>query len=254
MILTLDVKNNEIRLTSVPRDILVLRNGKIDKITHAYAYSGGTGTLRALNSNFKLDIRDFVAITMFDVEEILSEFAPIEVEINEKEREEINYRIKEFVGIKKGNSELYLTMEDELFNQSEEYNNLLLFESGLVELNKEQLLAYLRIRKTDSAFARNTRQREIIGKIINKSKQMPISNLLDISKKTASKLTTSMTQDQINEQVINLFKIISNINISSRTFPKSDNIYNNYINGVYYTDIKNRVKNIKEMNKYIQNN
>ena len=57
MILTLDEKNKDIRLTSLARDTYVDIPGySTEKLTHAYAYEGASLLLQTINENFGIAI------------------------------------------------------------------------------------------------------------------------------------------------------------------------------------------------------
>ncbi|MFR5684869.1 MAG: LCP family protein, partial [Clostridia bacterium] len=63
IILSVDQKNNILKMTSILRDSKVKIEGHgEEKITHAYAYGGPELAIKTLNENFHLDIQDYATV------------------------------------------------------------------------------------------------------------------------------------------------------------------------------------------------
>ena len=147
MLVTIDSKNKDIKLSSIARDTYVDIPGySTEKLTHAYAYEGIDLLKEVFKENFDLDIDKYIAVNFVSFMDIMDELGGVEVNVEEKDIEEINKYIDACYG--------YYKNKDE---KDKEY----ITESGVQRLNGYQALAFSRIRYTDSAFARDNRHREV---------------------------------------------------------------------------------------------
>lgn len=147
MVVTIDSKNKDIRISSIARDTYVDIPGySTEKLTHAYAYEGIDLLREVFKVNFNLDIDKYIAVNFVSFMDIMDELGGVEVNIEEKDIKEINKYIDACYG--------YYKNKDE---KDKEY----ITKSGVQRLNGYQALAFSRIRYTDSAFARDNRHREV---------------------------------------------------------------------------------------------
>ena len=147
MLVTIDSKNKDIKLTSIARDTYVDIPGySTEKLTHAYAYEGIDLLKEVFKVNFNLDIDKYIAVNFVSFMDIMDELGGVEVNVEEKDINEINKYIDACYG--------YYKNKDE---KDKEY----ITKSGVQRLNGYQALAFSRIRYTDSAFARDNRHREV---------------------------------------------------------------------------------------------
>ena len=147
MLVTIDSKNKDIKLTSIARDTYVDIPGySTEKLTHAYAYEGIDLLKEVFKVNFNLDIDKYIAVNFVSFMDIMDELGGVEVNVEEKDIKEINKYIDACYG--------YYKNKDE---KDKEY----ITKSGVQRLNGYQALAFSRIRYTDSAFARDNRHREV---------------------------------------------------------------------------------------------
>ena len=147
MLVTIDSKNKDIRISSIARDTYVDIPGySTEKLTHAYAYEGIDLLREVFKVNFNLDIDKYIAVNFVSFMDIMDELGGVEVNVEEKDIKEINKYIDACYG--------YYKNKDE---KDKEY----ITKSGVQRLNGYQALAFSRIRYTDSAFARDNRHREV---------------------------------------------------------------------------------------------
>ena len=147
MLVTIDSKNKDIKISSIARDTYVNIPGySTEKLTHAYAYEGIDLLKEVFKENFDLDIDKYIAVNFVSFMDIMDELGGVEVNVEEKDIKEINKYIDACYG--------YYKNKDE---KEKEY----IKESGVQRLNGYQALAFSRIRYTDSAFARDNRHREV---------------------------------------------------------------------------------------------
>lgn len=159
MILTIDEKNQDIRLTSLARDTYVDIEGYgTEKLTHAYAYEGASLLIQTIKNNFGIDVDKYVAVSFESFEKIIDILDGIEINVSKKEVSQIN-------GIKK---------------------------SGTQTLNGSQALEYSRIRYIDSAYERDNRQRKVIEALYNKLVNDSNGNLMSVLNEVLRYTKTNM--------------------------------------------------------------
>jgi anionic cell wall polymer biosynthesis LytR-Cps2A-Psr (LCP) family protein len=71
MILSIDSRNDKVKITSVMRDSFVPIGDSYGKINSAYSKGGPTLAVRTLNTIFGLDIRDYATVNFFGMEDII---------------------------------------------------------------------------------------------------------------------------------------------------------------------------------------
>lgn len=159
MILTIDEKNQDIRLTSLARDTYVDIEGYgSEKLTHAYAYEGASLLIQTIKNNFGIDVDKYVAVSFDSFEKIIDILDGIEINVSKKE-------VSQIKGIKK---------------------------SGTQTLNGSQALEYSRIRYIDSAYERDNRQRKVIKALYNKLVNDSNGNLMSVLNEVLRYTKTNM--------------------------------------------------------------
>ena len=183
MLVTLDKKNKQIKLTSFLRDSFVEIAGtnSWNKLNAAY-FRGGVQTLSdTLELNFKVDIQ-YYAIVDFEIfQTIVDEIGGIRVDVTERES--------------------YYTYHSGFVNVP------VRIEAGEdVLLNGEQALWYSRIRYLDSDFKRTERQRKVIKAIVDKASTMSLPKLYSLAEAIVPLVKTNMSTNQILSLGITAFK------------------------------------------------
>ncbi|NLC51455.1 MAG: hypothetical protein GX764_04010, partial [Firmicutes bacterium] len=216
MVLTLDEKNDKIKITSLLRDSYVNIPGRgMDKINHAYAFGGPELAIRTINENFQLDIRYFVSVDFTSMPAIIDAVGGLEIELTDREAREIP-------GINSG---------------------------GIHLLNGEQALRFSRLRKLDSDFERTRRQRDIMEATIESALKTPVTAYPGMLNKVFPHLTTNLTPNQILS--IGGRTVLDNIDTIEKTqFPPSSLGKGQMINGVYYY-VFDLEEGARRLNQYI---
>lgn len=180
MIASIDYKHNKIKLSSVLRDTRVQIDGHgMDKINHAYAYGGPELAVKTLNQNFGLDIREFVTINFWGLEEIIDGLGGITLDVKKNEVNEINKFIKELCDIDK---KKYTPIK----------------KSGEQVLNGRQTTAYGRIRYVGNGdFERTERQRKVLDQIFKKIVNAGVTQYPKIVDSILPHITTSFSKTDI---------------------------------------------------------
>ncbi|MGB4659811.1 MAG: LCP family protein [Mobilitalea sp.] len=165
IIASINNKTKDVKLVSVYRDTYIdVGEGDYTKITAAYFQGGYSQALTALNTNFDLDIQEYVTVNFNAVIQTIDMLGGIEIDLQEEELEWLNVYIRELNRI-----------FDTDVNQ--------IYTTGPQTLNGTQATAYARIRHaTGGDFKRTERQRLVIQKIFDKVKTSDlatVNNLID---------------------------------------------------------------------------
>ena len=148
MLVTIDSNNNDIKISSIARDTYVdIPGHSTEKLTHAYAYGGIDLLKQVFEVNFDLKIDKYIAVNFVSFMDIMDEIGGVEVNISEKDIEEVNKYID--------------ACYDYYYDRKDEIEKEYITKSGVQRLNGYQALAFSRIRYTDSAYARDNRHREV---------------------------------------------------------------------------------------------
>lgn len=175
MIISIDKKNNVVKLSSILRDSYVAIEGhKNQKITHAYAFGGAELAIKTLNQNFSMNITDYATVNFYKLGQAIDLLGGIDVEVTERERVHLND-----IG------------DDE--NPNFGYLN----ESGFVHLTGEQAVVYARLRKIDSDVERSNRQKKVIEALLVQARKVSPSKYSEMLKTMMSLCETSLSFSEI---------------------------------------------------------
>ncbi len=178
IIASMNNNTKETKLISVYRDTYVQIDGHgLDKITHAYSYGSAQLAINTLNTNFDLNIKEFITLNFDAVKNIVDSIGGISMKITSEE-------VSHIPGI----------------NQAGTYN-----------LTGEQALAYARIRyATGGDYKRTERMRDVLTAVVNKAKTLDITKLYNLVNKILPEIYTNITITDI----LSLLPNITNFKIS----------------------------------------
>lgn len=151
IVLTVNPNDKSMQMVSIPRDTRtqIIGKGFDDKINHAYAFGGPEMSIATVENFLDIPIDYFVQVNMESFKDIVDAVGGVTV----------NNKLE--------------------FTQSGHH-----FPLGEIELNGEEALSFSRMRKLDSDFGRQQRQRDIIQGVINKgasiSSVTKFDDILDI--------------------------------------------------------------------------
>ncbi len=239
MILTIDDKNKSIKLTSLVRDTLVNIPGHgYEKLTHAYAYGGAKLLLDTIEQNFKISIKDYAAVNFNSFIDLVDVLGGVEVNVKEKEIDHLNDVIVN--SFNTSNKEA----EEPQFIRSD----------GKQLLNGYQALAYARIRKVDSIYERDTRQREVLKSIADKLVELPITNYPKVIKKILPYVDVNISMSKLINLAITS-KEIYNYELKQMEFPLEDYRESGRLAKDNSFVVKwNKTENLKKLNDFVYNN
>lgn len=180
MIASINLDTHEIKLVSVYRDTyLNLGNDAYNKCNGAYAKGGPEQAITMLNMNLDMDITDYVTVGFSGLIEAIDALGGVEIEVTEAEINHLN--------------NYQLCMSEEMG-----VDYIPVTETGKQTLNGMQATAYCRIRYTKGDdFKRAERQRDVLGAMIIKAKDAPLTSLKDAVTAVLPSINTSLGVNEI---------------------------------------------------------
>lgn len=201
IIATLDGNKNEIRLTSLFRDTLVNIPGHGEaKLNAAYAYGGHELLMETIEDNFGIKLDKYATINFWGFEKVIDQIGGIEVDVKESEINELNKFIGESTG---GATSPNIT------------------EAGIQKLDGQQALSYARIRKNDTVYNRDSRQRTVLFKVAEKLKDVNPVKYPFLLNAMKDEIKTNVTPDLIFNMGYTIYKF-PELNIKQLAIPLMD--------------------------------
>ena len=232
MILSVDKKHKKIKMNSIMRDTYVkIKDHGETKLNHAYAYGGPELAIRTLNENFEMNIREFVAVDFYKLENIIDALGGVDIDVRADEVKLINSYMKEVANIE------HKKVTD-------------VSGTGKQTLNGMQAVAYSRIRYTAGGeFERTERQRTVLTALFNKVKSGGVAGFSANVTKLLPYVETSMDSMDIVKLGTSAFTS-GTTNFEQERFPLDGYCKGQMIDGVWYliTDLK---ATIEQLHKYI---
>lgn len=192
IICSINTESGEVKLTSIMRDLAVdydeigQYNGTY-RINAANFFGGENLAMRVVNECFGMNIQYYVRVNFYGFQQIAQQLGGIEMDITEAEMNEINYRIVEQAKIAYANG----------IDESALPNEYLKTYGENTHLDGRQTLAYARIRKLDSDYARSERQRKVLVALMNKLRGADAATLLSVATSALPHVKTNLTADTI---------------------------------------------------------
>ncbi|MBQ0083614.1 MAG: LCP family protein [Clostridiales bacterium] len=193
MILSLNKKNNTIKLVSIMRDSFVPteRNGQkiYAKINAAYSYGGPANAVKTINKCFGLDISEYATVNFFGMADIIDAVGGVYCKVTYDEihcKISINEHIRNQCHSLKIDPTPYLVKKE-----------------GEQLLNGIQAVAYARIRYaknwqgTSNDFGRTERQRYVMQQLLDKALEMDFSSYPSLVDKLAPLVKTSFSNKEL---------------------------------------------------------
>ena len=164
MIISINNDTKDVKIVSVYRDTYLQIEGYgLDKVNHSYAYGRAPLALSTINTNLDLDITKYVTIDFDSVINIVDAIGGVTLTVTSAEATQIP-------GI---------------------------YGAGTYNLTGEQALAYGRIRKIDTDYARTERMRTVVIEVFEKVKTLSITQLNSLIDELLPEVTTNVNQTEI---------------------------------------------------------
>ncbi len=187
ILVSINKKTEKVVMTSFLRDIYLSIPGvESTRLNHSYAYGGPDLLIDTLEQNFKIEINKYVQVNFFSFTTVVDSVGGVEINVTDDEVQYINSYLNEI------NS-----LEGRPANEGK------LSQGGTYTLDGAQALAYSRIRYIGTDFARTDRQRTVLEKIIEKMKDMSITEMNDLLDTLLPNVTTNLQKDEIFSLILN---------------------------------------------------
>ena len=183
MIATIDTVHNSLKLTTIMRDMLVNIPGVGYGKMNSAAVRGGTELLfETINSNFCLNLTEYVLVDFSMFERIVDEIGGVTVKMTAEEIRETNDCI---AGLNKQRG------------IADTWDGFVFAEEGNVKLTGKQALGYARVRKIDSDFSRTERQYKLLNNIYAKFRSLDAAKQYKLIEDILPMVETNMTNQRI---------------------------------------------------------
>ena len=197
---SINTKTGKVSMISFLRDLYVQIPGYSDnKLNATYVFGGFPLLKEALYKNFGVNVD-----ACFEVD-----FNGFMALIDQVGGVDINLTAEEVVQIGKGTHE------------------------GLNHLDGRSALAYARIRKIGTDFARTNRQRTVLLAVYDKLKDKSITELLDMVETALPYVTTDMSNSQIYSLAAKLLPMVRSVSISTYHVPPEGTYQGVFIRKMY---------------------
>ena len=207
---TINLEKNTLTMTSFMRDLWVKIPDKYnERLNVPYAVGGFPLLYKTMESQFGVQVDHGVEVDFAGFEQVIDAMGGVDLTITKAEAGQIN--------------------------RATESN----FTAGTYVLNGEQALAYARIRKIGTEFARTSRQRTIMNELFKKVRNLSLSELYALSDKILPLIKTDMTDKEIMDYIFALSKILPQMEVISQRVP---------IDGAYQLTMINK-KSVIYLNK-----
>ena len=232
MIASINNDTKEVKVVSVYRDTYLNVGTSAEpyywKANYAYNHGGPEQAVRMLNQNLDLDIADYVAVDFYAICKVIDLLGGLEINVEEgKMMEEINIYIAETAA--------YTGLEPHMVDHP-----------GVQTLDGVQSTAYCRIRHDANDFRRAQRQREVLSKIVEKTKSSSIFTINKIIDAVLEDISTDLTEMQL----ISMAAQLLDYELAGTTgFPFE--LYTCDLTRKYIVAPCNLEKNVKELHAYL---
>lgn len=196
VIASINNKTKDVKLVSVYRDTYVNIPGEgYNKINAAYFKGGYSLALSTINTNFDLDVKEFVTVNFQAVVDVVDKLGGITLDITDSELKYLNGYVREL-------------------NRINGTDVAGLKSSGTQTVNGTQATAYARIRYTKGGdFKRAERQRIVISKIFEKTKSSDLATINTIINEMFPQIYTNLSTSEILSLATDIlsYNIVDNV-------------------------------------------
>lgn len=212
MILTIDNEHKSVKLTSLARDTYVQLPGKHkSKLNTAFFWGKEPMLFETIENEFGIGIDKIVQVDFDALMSIIDVLGGVEVDVPSNNLSEINKYARECY---------------KLYNSSSKGEFRQITGSGKQLLNGYQALSFSRVRKVDSAIARDQRQQEVLMAIADRIKDLPASKYNQLLNSVLPYVKTNIQSTEILKLGITALNIIdSSDDIKKAEFPIMDTVH-----------------------------
>ena len=213
-IVSIDTKHDKIKMTSIQRDLLVLLPDEgLDKLNHAYWIGGPELAIRTLNQNLDLDVTRYVSVNYDGIEQLIDYVGGVEVELMNVELNNLNENLLDLNGLAGWVN-----------------HSMPIEEAGMQTLSGRQAIAYMRIRKVGSDYARMRRQTKVMTSLAKKMQALNYTQLLELLPIALSFVETNLQ----NDEILSLLPVMMKVNVEElETYQLPTNDFDETISTTY---------------------
>jgi LCP family protein required for cell wall assembly len=174
------------------RDMYVPIPDKEDnRINAAYAKGGPSLAIKTINTNFGLDIRNYVTVDFFGLEKLIDKAGGVEINVSNAEASVLNSYMSELNRLN-GDTEPGV-------------------KGGLQTLSGRQAVAYSRIRYVgNSDYERTERQRRVLNELFKRIKSQGVIKLPGVINTILPYVETSLSNAEILDLAMEAMKFNTN--------------------------------------------
>ena len=201
---SLNKRTHKIILTSFMRDIYTyIPDYGYNRLNAPYAIAGADYLIETLEADFGVDINNYAAVNFFDFANIIDAVGGVDLSLTNAEVDFINGQADtgEQAKLGVGTGAIHLDYSP----------------TGQYHLNGTQALAHCRNRSSaGSDYDRTERQRTVINAIIEKTKNLSLSELSDLADTLLPMVTTDLTQADCLSLLLNATEYLNYDRVSLR--------------------------------------
>lgn len=218
IVLSIDKTNKKIKMTSLMRDMYVNIPGRGgDRLNHAYAYGGPALAIKTINSNFGLDIKDFVTINFWGLEDVIDTLGGVQIDIKSYEAKALG------------------------------------LTPGLQILDGKKALAYSRLRYYGNGdYERTERQRNVLNEVFKNASTLSPNEAMKLVESMLPYVQTSLTNTQIISLVNDIYSLKAS-GIEQYRLPVDGTFKSQSIRGMAVL-VPNIEENKNKLRSFIYNN
>lgn len=235
IVVTIDTKDKELKLTSFMRDILVAIPGYSNNKLNTVYRTGGMELLKEVFAqSFDLCIDGYVAVNFSSLAQVIDKLGGVSVYMTEAEAEYLN-------------TSNYIA--------DPQYRNLEVY-TGTHWLNGSQATGYARVRfisKGNEAddYARTSRQRQILTAVYDQFKNKNLTELLSLMETVLPLVTTDMSAAEMTDIATKAVTAgVLSADMQQFRIPVNQSFQDSWYNGMLVLDIDFE-KNREEAHQFI---
>ena len=192
MIVSINKKNKAVKITSLMRDMYVrIPEHDDNKLNTAYFYGGPGLAIKTVNTNFKMNVEDYVAVDFFALEKVIDFVGGVPIDVKKTELIRLNLYIDNLNEISDG-----------------EYKAPHITTGGLHILSGRQAVAYCRIRHVGrDDFERTERQRKVLQELLTAGKSMGLNKILDFVDILLPSVRISLSKRDILDLIVTTMEL-----------------------------------------------
>jgi len=217
MVFSMNKDKGNLKLTSIMRDSYIFfGDSKVNKINYAYHYGGPELSVKTVNENYDLDIRDYIKVDFDGLDNIIDGLGGIEMDITSEE-------VPLIKDLKK---------------------------DGKQTLTGSQAVDYSRIRKVGTNdYGRTDRQRKVMQEILGKLSSMSVTQYPKLISSFSEYVETSISTTELLGMASKAsgFK---NSSMEELRIPIDGTHKDEYIDDIFYLKWE-REENVKAIHNFI---